>query len=136
MQVMDLPPNLTQFPEHEHSESGQEEVYLVLRGRCELAVEGERIALDPDTIVRVGPNSKRTFYTGDQPARILALGGVPGAVYEASGHHEARRAGSAGPAALARAPGASPRRSPPRPRWPGPPWPARTASATRRPPGA
>jgi uncharacterized cupin superfamily protein len=83
MQVMDLPPNLTQFPAHDHSHSGQEEVYLVLRGRCELEVEGERIALDPDTIVRVGPSSKRTFYTGEEPARVLALGGVPGAAYEA-----------------------------------------------------
>jgi hypothetical protein len=79
---MDLPPNLTQFPEHDHAETGQEEVYLVLRGTCELDVEGERTTLDPDTIVRVGPASKRTFYTGDEPVRILALGGVPGAVYE------------------------------------------------------
>jgi uncharacterized cupin superfamily protein len=83
MQVMDLPPNLTQFPEHDHAESGQEEVYLVLRGSCELEVDGERIALDPDTIVRVGPGAKRTIYTGDEPARLLALGGTPGAVYEA-----------------------------------------------------
>lgn len=82
MQVMDLPPNLTRFPEHDHAESGQEEVYLVLRGSCELEVDGERVTLDPETIVRVGPASKRTFYTGDEPARVLALGGVPGKAYE------------------------------------------------------
>ena len=28
-QVMDLPPNLEQFPEHDHVEDGQEEVYVV-----------------------------------------------------------------------------------------------------------
>ena len=84
MQVMDLPPGMDgQFPEHDHAESGQEEVYLVLRGTCELGVDGERVKLDPDTIVRVGPASRRTFYTGDDPVRILALGGVPGGVYEA-----------------------------------------------------
>ena len=83
MQVMDLPANLTQFPEHDHSESGQEEVYLVLRGSCDLEIEGERIELDPDTIVRVGPDTRRKLITGDQPARVLALGGTPGAAYEA-----------------------------------------------------
>jgi mannose-6-phosphate isomerase-like protein (cupin superfamily) len=82
MQVMDLPPNLTQFPEHDHADDGQEEVYVTLRGRAELEVEGERVALDPDTIVRVGPATKRTLFTGAEGARILALGGVPGGTYE------------------------------------------------------
>ncbi|HEX8074665.1 MAG TPA: cupin domain-containing protein [Thermoleophilaceae bacterium] len=83
MQVLDLPPNLTQFPAHDHAESGQEEVYVVMRGRCEVEVDGERVPLDPETIIRVGPAAKRTIYTGDEPARLLALGGTPGGVYEA-----------------------------------------------------
>src|SRR3954449_10630812 len=36
MQVMDLPPNLEQFPEHDHAGDGQEEVYLLLRGSAEI----------------------------------------------------------------------------------------------------
>jgi mannose-6-phosphate isomerase-like protein (cupin superfamily) len=83
MQVMDLPPNLEQFPEHDHAEEGQEEVYVTLRGRGEIEIDGERLSLDPETIVRVGPGAKRTFYTGDEPMRVLALGGVPGKPYEA-----------------------------------------------------
>jgi len=82
MQVMDLPPHLEQFPEHDHSESGQEEVYVVMSGRGELEVEGERVPMDPDTIVRVGPRAKRKIYTGDEAMRVLALGGVPGSAYE------------------------------------------------------
>jgi mannose-6-phosphate isomerase-like protein (cupin superfamily) len=82
MQVMDLPPNLEQFPEHNHAESGQEEVYVVMSGRGELDVEGERVAMDPDTIVRVGPTATRKIYTGDEGMRVLALGGVPGRAYE------------------------------------------------------
>ena len=82
MQVLDLPPKLENFPEHDHAESGQEEVYVVLRGTGELEVDGERVALDPDTIVRVAPHAKRKFYTGDGALRVLALGGVPGGVYE------------------------------------------------------
>ena len=84
MQVLDLPPNLDQYPEHDHAEAGQEEVYVVVRGAAEVEIDGERVALDPDTIVRVGPKARRKIYTGEQGARILALGGVPGAAYEPS----------------------------------------------------
>lgn len=83
MQVMDLPANLTQYPEHDHAESGQEEVFVVLRGGGEIEVDGERVAIDPETIVRVGPESRRKLLPGDEGMRVLALGGVPGGVYEA-----------------------------------------------------
>jgi mannose-6-phosphate isomerase-like protein (cupin superfamily) len=82
MQVLDLPPNLDQYPEPDHAQAGQEEVFVVMRGAAEIEVDGERVALDPDTIVRVGPEARRKIYTGDQGARILALGGVPGAAYQ------------------------------------------------------
>ena len=84
MQVLDLPPNLEQYPEHDHAEAGQEEVFVVMRGSAEIEIDGERVALDPDTIVRVGPEARRKIYTGDGGARILALGGVPGSAYEPS----------------------------------------------------
>ena len=32
LQVMDLPANLTFYPEHDHAESGQEEVYVIVSG--------------------------------------------------------------------------------------------------------
>jgi mannose-6-phosphate isomerase-like protein (cupin superfamily) len=83
MQVLDMPPNLDAYPEHDHAESGQEEVFVVLRGSGDLEVDGERIRIDPDTIVRVGPNARRKFWPGDEGLRVLALGGVPGEPYEA-----------------------------------------------------
>jgi len=83
MQVEEFPPNFDQYPEHSHSEDGQEEVYVVLRGSAEIEIEGERIALDPETIVRVGPGVTRRIYSGPEGVRLLALGGVPGAAYEA-----------------------------------------------------
>src|SRR5919199_3500569 len=85
VQVLDLPPNLEQFPEHDHSASGQEEVYVTMRGTGWIDVDGERVDLDPETIIRVGPQTRRKIYTGDEGMRILALGGVPGAAYEPSG---------------------------------------------------
>jgi uncharacterized cupin superfamily protein len=84
MQVLDMPPNVDgQYPEHDHQADGQEEVYVVLVGRAELDVEGDRIPLDPGTMVRVGPSARRTIRTGAEGARILALGGRPGQPYEA-----------------------------------------------------
>ena len=83
MQVMDLPPNLDQYPEHDHSEDGQEEVYLALRGWGEIEIEGERHELVPETMIRVGPGVKRRVYTGEEPLRLLIIGGVPGESYSA-----------------------------------------------------
>ena len=85
MQVIDLPPNVTAYPEHRHDEDGQEEVYIVLRGSAEMEVDGDRVQLDPDTMVRVGPGTPRKVLPGDDGARLLVIGGVPGGVYEAPG---------------------------------------------------
>jgi mannose-6-phosphate isomerase-like protein (cupin superfamily) len=82
MQVIDMPPNLTGYPEHDHAESGQEEVFVVLRGGGEIELDGERVPIDPETIVRVGPGARRKLLPGDEGLRVLALGGVPGGVYE------------------------------------------------------
>jgi mannose-6-phosphate isomerase-like protein (cupin superfamily) len=82
MQVIDMPPNAEMYPEHDHSDQGMEEVYVVLRGAGEIEVDGERVAIDPETIVRVGPGTKRKIWPGDQGLRVLALGGVPGKGYE------------------------------------------------------
>lgn len=83
MQVIDLPPNATQYPNHDHAESGQEEVFVVLRGSGEIEVDGERLALDPDTMIRVGPEPKRKIWPGEDGMRVLAIGGCPGHVYKA-----------------------------------------------------
>ena len=84
MQVIDIPPNVAeQYPEHDHAEDGQEEVYLPLRGTAEIEIEGELHPLDPETMVRVGPGVKRRIRTGSEGVRLLALGGCAGKPYEA-----------------------------------------------------
>src|SRR6185312_2391969 len=83
MQVIDLPPNFDQYPEHDHSESGQEEVYVVLRGGGQIAIGGEQVPLEVDRILRVGPGEKRKVVSGPEGIRLLALGGTPGQAYEA-----------------------------------------------------
>ena len=82
MQVIDMPPNLDAYPEHDHAESGQEEVFVVMRGGGEIEVDGERVSIDPETVIRVGPQAKRKIWPGPDGMRVLALGGVPGQAYE------------------------------------------------------
>ena len=83
MQVLDLPPDFDGYPEHDHSDDGQEEVFVVLRGSAEVEVDGERVAIDPDTIIRIGPSARRKIYSGSEGVRLLLLGGAPGKAYEA-----------------------------------------------------
>ena len=83
MQVLDLPANLTEgYPTHDHAETGQEEVYIVLSGSGTMTIDGDDVALEQGVAVRVGPEARRGLVTGPQGMRMLALGGVPGAVYE------------------------------------------------------
>jgi len=84
MQVVELPPNYADYPEHDHAEQAQEEVFAVLRGSGEMDVEGERVELNPEVIVRVGAAAKRKIFAGPEGLRLLALGGTPGSAYEAS----------------------------------------------------
>ena len=83
MQVEQFPPNFEHFPEHDHSGDGQEEVYTVLSGSATLHVGGKEFQLEPGVFARVAPQAKRRITTGDQPAQLLAIGGVPGAAYVA-----------------------------------------------------
>src|SRR3954469_22880320 len=88
LQVLDLPPNLDAYPEHDHAEDGQEEVYFVLRGGGEIEIEGERHPLDPETAVSIKSGVRRKLWPGADGMRVLAIGGVPGAVYEPKGISE------------------------------------------------
>jgi uncharacterized cupin superfamily protein len=81
MQVEEFPPDATQYPEHDHSEDGMEEVYTALEGKAFLLVGGEEHVLEPGTFARVGPGETRKLITRDEGARVLAIGAVPGKVY-------------------------------------------------------
>ena len=88
LQVLDLPPNLDAYPEHDHAEDGQEEVYFVLRGGGEIEIDGERIALDPETAVSIKSGVRRKLWPGPDGLRVVAIGGVPGRPYEGKGISE------------------------------------------------
>jgi uncharacterized cupin superfamily protein len=83
--VLDIGPDYV-TSDHTESASGQEEMYLVLRGAATLLVgapgEEQRIELGPDVVARVAPEARRLFHTGPEGARLLIVGGVPGRAYE------------------------------------------------------
>jgi mannose-6-phosphate isomerase-like protein (cupin superfamily) len=84
MQIIQLPPDYADYPEHDHADSAQEEVFTVLSGSGWMDVEGERVELDPETLVRVGAETKRKVYAGPQGLRMLVTGGCPGEAYKVS----------------------------------------------------
>ena len=81
LSVMEFPANFERYPTHDQTHDGQEEVYTPLSGRITLHVAGEDHELEPGIFARVGPGEKRKLVTGDEPARVLAMSGIPGEPY-------------------------------------------------------
>jgi hypothetical protein len=83
MQIIDLPPNFENYPEHDHAGDGQEEVFIAMRGGGEIEIAGERFPLDADHVARVASGTMRKVWPGADGIRLLVLGGMPGKLYEA-----------------------------------------------------
>jgi hypothetical protein len=81
LSVIDLPANFQHYPEHDQTHDDQEEVYTPLFGHVTLRVGGEDHELEPGVFARVGAAEKRKLITGDEPARIIAMGAMPGRAY-------------------------------------------------------
>jgi uncharacterized cupin superfamily protein len=82
LQVLDFPPGFAHYPEHDHSDDGQEEVYVVLEGSCDLAAGGQRQALEAGALARVGADTRRSIEPGPEGVRILAIGCSTRGAYE------------------------------------------------------
>jgi mannose-6-phosphate isomerase-like protein (cupin superfamily) len=82
MQVIQMPPDYDGYPDHDHTDSGQEEVFAVLSGSGWMEIEGERVEMDGDTLIRVAPATKRKVFAGPQGIRMLVVGCAPGEPYK------------------------------------------------------
>jgi uncharacterized cupin superfamily protein len=83
VQIMDLPPNY-RTQSHDETATGQEELYVALRGAGAVVLDAtdEALPLDLDTVIRVGPSVARTLTSGPEGLRVLCVGGAPGLAYE------------------------------------------------------
>jgi mannose-6-phosphate isomerase-like protein (cupin superfamily) len=88
MQVIMMPGNFPDYPEHDHTHDGQEEVYIALEGSGTLDIAGEQVGLEKDTLVRVAAGVKRKVVPGPEGIKMLVLGGCPGEPYKASPNSE------------------------------------------------
>jgi len=84
MNVERLPANWADYPEHDHVEDGQEEVFVVLEGSASLLYGDESVELVPGMLARVCPAQKRRIVPGDNGVTLIAIGGTPGKAHEPS----------------------------------------------------
>ena len=85
MNVLDLPAGFDQYPEHDHSQDGMEEAYVVLRGSGEFEIDGERVPIDESRMLWVAPTAKRKLTPGADGVRVLAIGCAAGRTYDRPG---------------------------------------------------
>lgn len=82
VQVIRMPPNYDDYPAHDHTHDGQEELYVALDGSGWLEIEGERVELGREDFVRVGPEVRRQVHSGPEGLSMMVIGGRPGGAYE------------------------------------------------------
>jgi uncharacterized cupin superfamily protein len=80
--VLELPPDYT-TDSHDEADSGQQELYVALRGAGTVVIGDARVALDGEHMVRVDAGIDRALASGPEGLRVLCIGGVPGAPYVA-----------------------------------------------------
>ena len=71
--------------EHDETDDGNEELYVVTQGHAVFELDGERRDAPTGTLVYVRPNVKRTAFAEEPGTTILAVGGVPGEAYQPDG---------------------------------------------------
>ncbi|HZU82009.1 MAG TPA: hypothetical protein VE987_03785 [Polyangiaceae bacterium] len=81
MNVLEIDPGCQGYPEHDHGNDGQEEVYVVLRGSGVLKAGADETVIAAGTLVRVGPRQSRKILPGPEGIVVLAIGATPGKAY-------------------------------------------------------
>ena len=81
VQIMDLPPDYA-TQSHDESETGQQELYVAMRGSGAVVIGDERVPLDGEHVVRVDAGVGRVLASGPEGLRVLCVGSLPGGAYE------------------------------------------------------
>jgi mannose-6-phosphate isomerase-like protein (cupin superfamily) len=76
-----IPPGVT-GREHDHADSGQEEVYFVVRGSGVMRIGGEEVELRPGRFVRVDAKTTRVPTAGEDGLEFVTFGAPIDSKYE------------------------------------------------------
>jgi len=68
--IMDLPPDYS-TKSHDEAESGQQELYVALRGSGSVDIEGSSLPLDADHLVKVDAGTARVLSSGPDGLRTV-----------------------------------------------------------------
>lgn len=71
--VLDCEPGWT-GKEHDHTEDGQEEVYLLLDGEATVVVDEEEVPMEEGDALRLSPDATRYIENGDAESRFVLVG--------------------------------------------------------------
>jgi mannose-6-phosphate isomerase-like protein (cupin superfamily) len=69
-------------PEHNESESGQQEVFIVVEGSAVATLDGEQVEMSAGQIAAVEPGSTRKFESTSSPTTMVIVGAPVGKAYE------------------------------------------------------
>jgi quercetin dioxygenase-like cupin family protein len=70
------------IPEHDETESGQEELYFVHAGEVKATLDGEEVTVPAGSLVSCEPVAKRKFEAAASPTTLLVIGATPGKPYK------------------------------------------------------
>ncbi len=97
MQVINMPPDYGDYPEHDHEKDGQEEVYVALAGGGWIDIEGDRVELVQGPAgARRGRASRARSTRARRDCACSSIGGCPGKAYEIPEMHRVERGLAAG----------------------------------------
>src|SRR5881409_3047117 len=70
------------IPEHDETESGQQEIYFVHAGEARATLDGEAVTIAAGGMVAIEPAVKRKIEATASPTTLIAIGACPGKAYE------------------------------------------------------
>ena len=60
--------------EHDHTDEGQEEVYVLVEGTATVTVAGEDVAMEAGDALRIPPGATRQIENGDEESTFVLVG--------------------------------------------------------------
>jgi mannose-6-phosphate isomerase-like protein (cupin superfamily) len=70
------------IPEHDESESGQQELYFVHAGAVTATLDGEQVEVPEGGFIAVEPAVRRKIESTASPTTLICVGATPGAAYQ------------------------------------------------------